>query len=104
MIAFEGGAEILLKFARLTPQDNNEIVVVPASGNITSATQLKMLLRNMYADDSFADLMFSRLIAADPQLKQLGTLNALRATLKLSFKNSINWQGYKVHECNNYSH
>jgi hypothetical protein len=37
--------------------------------------------------------MFSRLLHLDPKLEQLNSIAALLETLKMSFKNSINWEG-----------
>ncbi|MFT4925183.1 MAG: hypothetical protein ACI8WB_001273 [Phenylobacterium sp.] len=93
LIGFEDVADKLLKFVDQQKRNNAQAIAVPASGNINSAAQLKMLLRNMYGDDHFADTMFDRLIALDPRLEQLNTVDSVIETLKMSFKNSINWEG-----------
>lgn len=90
---FEEAAKTLLDWTNRKPGDIPERIMVPMSGDIVSAAQLKLMLHNMYADNNFADTMFERLMEADPNLQHLNTVQALLETLKISFKNSIDWAG-----------
>ena len=68
-------------------------IVVPTNGAIISPEQLKLLLKNIFPEGAFAELMYSRLIEADPKLEHINTINALIETLKRSFEGSVNWEG-----------
>ncbi|MFT5162860.1 MAG: hypothetical protein ACI9FJ_001440 [Alteromonadaceae bacterium] len=92
-IDFEGPATKLLSYLARKPGEVTDWVMIPAAGEITSPEQLNLWLHNMYADHRFADIMFTRLIEADPKLEHLNTTAALLDTLKMSFKGSINWEG-----------
>ena len=92
-VPFAGQADILLAEVNRKPEEVSDRVLVPASGHITSPEQLNLWLHNMYADDNFADVMFLRLMQADPKLEHLNTTAALLETLKMSFKGSIDWEG-----------
>ncbi|MEW6989350.1 GSCFA domain-containing protein [Colwelliaceae bacterium 6441] len=93
LIGFEGAAEILLSHTNRQLNDNEAVVMFPASGNITSQPQLKLLLNNIFSDSHFSGEMFKRLTELDPNLAQINSVNILLDILKSSFKDSINWQG-----------
>lgn len=90
---FEDGPAPLLEHYYQKPEDMMNRVLVPASGEINSPAYLKLLLHNMYCDKAFADIMFERLMEADPELFQLNSLESILETLKTSYQHSIDWQG-----------
>ncbi len=92
-VEFSGQADKILKVVNRQPGEVSERVLVPACGEIKSPEQLNLWLHNMYIDANFAEMMFQRLIEADPKLEHLNTTAALLETLKMSFKGSINWEG-----------
>lgn len=90
---FVGKAQDILSYVALKPEQDREIVQFPQENKITSATQLRMILRDIFGDSDFADTMFARLIALDPELAQLGSLDDLVQVLRQSFRDSIDWTG-----------
>ena len=91
---FDHAPRILLNYVngQSSAADKNR-VMIPTNGAIASPAQLNMLLHNIFPEGHFAELMFSRLMEADPKLQHVNTLTTLIATLKRSFKGSVNWQG-----------
>jgi hypothetical protein len=93
-VEFEGSAATLLDYAAENGEKDQRLIDIPSAGAIGSEQYLKLLLHTIYCNNSsFADLMFSRLIALDPALEQLKTVDDLLETLKTSARDNIDWAG-----------
>jgi len=90
---FEGCAEQLLNYYDKSAQQLPDNIMIPDNGTIESTIQLRWLLENIFPDKNFAQTMYSRLVDLDPKLEHLHSYDNVFETLKLSFRDSINWGG-----------
>ncbi|MDT0602862.1 GSCFA domain-containing protein [Thalassotalea castellviae] len=90
---FEGLAEKLLNYYDKSAHQVPDNIMIPDDGTIQSSMQLRWLIENIFPDKVFAETMFTRLIELDPKLEYLHAYDNVFETLKLSFRDSINWGG-----------
>ncbi|MEW6989352.1 GSCFA domain-containing protein [Colwelliaceae bacterium 6441] len=91
-IAFDGIAKKILNYTQRDSNHLSEYTFIPPTNKIESPEFLSLLLHNIYSNKVFAKTMFERLMELDPQLKQIHSIDILLETLKMSFRDSTNWQ------------
>lgn len=90
---FEGAAEKILNYFEEEIDEDSNSVVVPLNGEINCLESLKWALDNIYSDSSYSELICNRIVEIDPGFQNVNSIESLIETLKLSFEQSINWQG-----------
>lgn len=89
-IPFENQPKILLDKLGIDIEKNFEVIQIPTGGRICNDTSLKFHINTIFSNSEYANNLYKS-IKANPINYERLTIQELITTLKLSFKNSLDW-------------